>query len=328
MLRFTQSTLHACKAGMFAFSTSNRSKVSQLTGDSSILLSKLVKISSERKEFLFGSADKELQGESLFDTVNKMYAGAMRSAQKTEIGLFIGKQREHYIHRLDEEVTEFLNEKSEGLKEFERHELDHFQNELLNDTKEFSDQRQKECQLRLEEDVRKYQFSVIPLSSDDNGCDTSGESQSLISSYIDRRHNFYEHLLNREIVEYMHKRKIFYEELLRTRLARKAECVRDSIEKFQAKRETHYKEKLERDADWMSNSFQGHYEKCFLQCFARYAWLFYRQQAMKTSDIATTPEIVRGIPLKNILDEYERETMADVGRDVFLKAARSLGVES
>lgn len=312
------------------------------TSDSTILLNHLNKISTEQKEFLFGSAEKDESTGSLFDAVNGIYADSMKQAQRTEIDLFIEKQREHYIQRLDEEVTEFMSEQSEVLKEFERHELDHFQNELLNDTKEFSDQRQKECRIRLEEDVRKYQFSVIPvrdeerkeLSNEKGGGDkeSSVDCDALIAAYVDRRHNFYEQLLNNEIVEFMHKRKLFYEELLQTRLSRKAESVKLFIEDFQAKREAYYKAKLERDAEWMSNSFQGHYEKCFLQCFARYAWLFYRQRMMHGGDnevqnVISIPDMVKEIPLSVILDEYEKETMSDIGRDIFLKAARRLATE-
>eukprot|EP00796_Vickermania_ingenoplastis_P008490 gene8490-5958_t len=310
--------------------TGNRS-----TADASILLNRLNRISSEQRDFLFGSAEKSEPYSSLFDTVNGIYADKMKHEQRSEIDLYIEKQRDYYMQRLGEEVAEFMNEHSDRLKDYERHELDHFQNELLNDTKEFSDQRQKECRMRLEDDIRKYQLSVIPVSTENEEItnrtkdieqDSSLGCDALISAYVDRRHNFYEQLLNNEIVEFMHKRKLFYEELLQTRLSRKAENARQLIEEFQANREAYHKAKLERDAEWMSNSFQGHYEKCFLQCFARYSWLCYRREKIKHgSDHALSiPDMVKNIPLSIILDEYEKETMSDIGRDTFLKAARRL----
>lgn len=306
--------------------------------DQSILLSHLKKISSQQKEFLFGSSEKNNSSESLFDSINNAYAESMKNIQRSEVDLYIEKQREYYIQRLDEEVTEFISEQSEILKEFELHELDYFQNELSNDSKEFSDQRQKECRIRLEDDVRKYQFSLIPSrkeKNDDAGsekegpCESPVECDTLISAYVNRRHNFYEQILNNEIVEYVRKRKIFYEELLQTRLSRKAETVKLSVEEFQAKREAYYKSKLHRDAEWISNSFQGHYEKCFLQCFARYAWLHYRKRNMKNKKMipredTSISQLVREIPLSTVLDEYEKETMGDIGRDLFLKAAYRL----
>lgn len=306
--------------------------------DQPILLNHLKKISSDQKEFLFGCPEKSGSAESLFDSINGTYADSMKNMQRKEIDLYIEKQREYYIQRLDEEVTEFISEQSEILKEFERHELEYFQNELSNDTKEFSDQRQKECRIRLEDDVQKYHFSVAPPRKEKNDNALSeregtrgayGECDTLITAYVNRRHYFYEQILNNEIVEYVRKRKLFYEELLQTRLLRKAETVKVSVEEFQAKREAYYKSKLNRDAEWMSNSFQGHYEKCFLQCFARYAWLHYRQRNISNSEQAlhngtSVSQLVSEIPLSRVLDEYDKETMSDIGRDLFLKAAYRL----
>lgn len=304
----------------------------------SVLLNHLKAISSVQKNFLFGNTEKNGSPDSLFDSINDTYADSMKKMQKLETDLFIEKQRNHYIERLDDEVAEFISEHSEILKEFEIHELEYFQNELSNDTKEFSDHRQKECRIRLEEDIQKYQLSIIPSQREEieevvvekeENSETSGELDGLISSYINRRHNFYEQTLNDEIIEYVHKRKLFYEELIQTRLLRKAETVKSSVEKFQAKREAYYKSKLHRDAERMSNAFQGHYEKCFLQCYARYAWLHFRQRDKNNSDkiassMISTAQLVREIPLLSILEEYERSTISDMGRDLFLKAAHRL----
>lgn len=304
----------------------------------SVLLNHLKAISSVQRKFLFGNSEKNGSPDSLFGSINDTYADSMKEMQKLEIDLFIEKQRNHYIQRLDEEVSEFISENSEILKEFEVHELDYFQNELSNDTKEFSDQRQKECRIRLEDDVQMYRLSIAPSRREgieevvvekEEKRETLGELDERILSYVNKRHSFYEQTLNDEITEYMHKRKLFYEELIQTRLLRKAEAVKASIEKFQAKREAYYKSKLHRDAEKMSNAFQGHYEKCFLQCFARYAWLHFRQRDKNDLDtvasgVTSIAQLVKEIPLLSILDEYERETISDIGRDLFLKAAHRL----
>lgn len=288
-------------------------------------------ISNELKLFVFGNSNNT-EASNFFDIVNSRYVESMKKAQQTEIDSFLEKTREHYIQRLDEEVTEYMSEQFEHLRDFERREIDNFQTELLNDTKEFSDCRQRECQSRLEEDVRKYQFSLFPPNKEMNTelslkAEGTGPSpDSSISSYIDRRHHFYEQLLNNETVEFMQKRKLFYEELLQTRLSKMAEHAKNRVEEFQAKREAYYKTKLDCDVEWMSNSFQGHYEKCFLQCFARYAWLFYRQKKLQESDKSSLliSDLVNSIPLSTILDEYEKNTLADAARDIFLKAARTV----
>lgn len=300
----------------------------------SAFFDRLALISNEQKEFLFGTSGKEF-GENFFDSINKKYADMIKQTQRKEMDIYIEKQRKHYIRRLDEEVTEFAMEQADHLKDFERHELNHFQNELLNDVKEFSDQRQNECRRRLEEDVRKYQISLCSTKSEDSRISSSSPSSSrsaeLVSAYVDRRHNFYELLLNNEIVEFAHKRKVFYEELLQTRLQRKAESFAVKRDNFQANREAYYKEKLERDVEWMSNSFQGHYEKCFLQCFSRYAWLMYRQSINDANRSSKGPnfisDLVNKIPLSIILAEYEKETLSDSSSDVFFKAARRLIIE-
>jgi hypothetical protein len=161
-----------------------------------------------------------------------------------------------------------------------------------------------------------------------------------IRSYVVQRTCFYEKCAQDEIHDFTERRRVFYEELLEARAIRHAAKIRSDTEKYRKERQAYYDDRLTHDGSWMTHCFQEHYNRCFLQAYSRKAWIDHRryqatQEGIKIftkkgeripaiSNPATISitSLNEEIPLSEILDVYESENMAEVTRDVFLKAAR------
>ncbi|KPA73391.1 hypothetical protein ABB37_09937 [Leptomonas pyrrhocoris] len=161
-----------------------------------------------------------------------------------------------------------------------------------------------------------------------------------IRSYVVQCTCFYEKCAQDEIHDFTERRRTFYEDLLEARAIRHAAKIRSDTEKYRRERQTYYDDRLTSDGSWMTHCFQEHYNRCFLQAYSRRAWIDHRryqatQEGIKIftkegeripaiSDPATisVAALSAEIPLAQILDVYESENMAEITRDVFLKAAR------
>ncbi|KPI84566.1 hypothetical protein ABL78_6382 [Leptomonas seymouri] len=161
-----------------------------------------------------------------------------------------------------------------------------------------------------------------------------------IRSYVVQRTCFYEKCAQDEIHNFTERRRMFYEELLEARAIRHAAKIRSDTEKYRRERQTYYDDRLTNDGSWMAQCFQEHYNRCFLQAYSRRAWMDHRryqatQEGIKifTKNGERIPAIPNPatvsvaalnaeLPLAQILDIYESENMAEITRDVFLKAAR------
>lgn len=320
---------------------------------------------------------------SFFSLVNSCYEGRILQEQQKEVELYVAKRRAHYEQRLTEGTEEFRREQREVLDEAQRKDCEKYKKELANDVKEFTAGRQKEYEERLQEDIYKYSSALRstrrspPKKEATKGDKTSARSleenlstdgRSLAESfddadsaddedgvcelteedvrmYVEQRLLLYESALESELDEFTRRRKAFYEDLLDARANRHAAKVRTSTDEFRAQRQRVYEDYLGQDAMWMAKAFQAHYEACFLQCYARQAWLKYRhgstfngkQQVGKDANYdghgadlfstITMSSLEKEVPLSSVVQTFEKETISEVSRDVFLKAARRIAEE-
>ncbi|GET85840.1 hypothetical protein, unknown function [Leishmania tarentolae] len=316
---------------------------------------------------------------SFFESINTAYEGRMLQEQQVEVENFVAKRRIHYMQRLNEETEEFRREQKEIHDEIQRLEAEKYKSELNNDVIQFTKTRETEYEARLHADVEKYHNALLAYrarvkKSDQLGADgkvppkqmnmnviemmqememddilrdfgdAAGIGNDLsdedIRSYVVQRTCFYEKVVQEEIHDFTKRRKSFYEDLLEARAVRQAAKIRADTEKFHNERQSYYDERLTADGSWMAKCFQEHYNRCFLQSYARRAWIEHRRYQATLEGIKLFTEnnekvpaisnpadigistLNAEIPLSTILDMYESENMAEVTRDVFLKAAR------
>lgn len=316
---------------------------------------------------------------TFFESINTAYEGRMLQEQQIEVETYVEKRRVHYAHRLDEETEEFRQEQKEIHEEIHRMEAEKYKKELNNDVVQFTKSRETEYEVRLYADVEKYYNALLAYQSrmkENSKATSAGETLSTqlnmnlqavidemeledsirdfsstagsgnditdqdIRSYVVQRTCFYEKCAQDEVHDFTERRRTFYEELLEARAIRHAAKVRSDTEKFRKVRQTYYDDRLTHDGSWMTQCFQEHYNRCFLQAYSRRAWIDHRryqatQEGIKIftkkgekipaiSDPATisVAALNAEIPLTEILDMYESENMAEITRDVFLKAAR------
>lgn len=321
---------------------------------------------------------------SFFESVNSAYEGRMLQEQQVEVENYVVKRRIHYTQRLDEETEEFRREQKEIHDEIQRIEAEKYKNELNNDVVQFTKARETEYETRLHSDVEKYHSALLayhgrhkkggkaatasePTAKQldmniaqimqememdevlrDFG-DAAGIGNDLsdqdIRTYVVQRTCFYEKCVQDEIRYFTKRRKSFYEDLLEARAVRHAAKIRADTEKFRTQRQHYYDERLTADGSWMAKCFQEHYSRCFLQAYARRAWIEHRRYQATLEGIKLFTEngekvpaisdpadisvstLNAEIPLSTILDMYESENMAEVTRDVFLKAARRVAAD-
>ncbi|KAG5487665.1 hypothetical protein LSCM4_08110 [Leishmania orientalis] len=320
---------------------------------------------------------------SFFESINTAYEGRMLQEQQVEVENFVAKRRVHYMQRLSEETEEFRREQKEIHDEIQRLEAEKYKNDLNNDVTHFTKAREAEYEGRLHADVEKYYNALLAyrarLKNDQPGAngevmgkqlnmnvievmqemeiddtlrdfgDAAGIGNDLsdqdIRSYVVERTCFYEKVVQDEVHYFTKRRKSFYEDLLEARAARHAAKIRADTEKFHNQRRSYYDERLTADGSWMAKCFQEHYNRCFLQSYARRAWIEHRryqatlegiklcgENGEKVPAISNLADISIStlnaeIPLSTILDMYETENMAEVTRDVFLKAARRVAAD-
>ncbi|CAC9444257.1 hypothetical protein, unknown function [Leishmania infantum JPCM5] len=321
---------------------------------------------------------------SFFESINTAYEGRMLQEQQVEVENFVAKRRIHYMQRLNEETEEFRREQKEIHDEIQRLEAEKYKNDLNNDVIQFTKARETEYEARLHADVEKYHNALLAYrarakKSDQLGAngetplkqlnmnvieimqememddtlrdfgDAAGIGNDLsdqdIRSYVVQRTCFYEKVVQDEVHEFTKRRKSFYEDLLEARAVRHAAKVRADTEKFHSQRQSYYDERLTADGSWMAKCFQEHYNRCFLQSYARRAWIEHRRYQATLEGIKLVTEngekvpaisnpsdisistLNAEIPLSTILDMYESENMAEVTRDVFLKAARRVAAD-
>ncbi|KAG5487110.1 hypothetical protein LSCM1_07782 [Leishmania martiniquensis] len=320
---------------------------------------------------------------SFFESINTAYEGRMLQEQQVEVENFVAKRRIHYMQRLSEETEEFRREQKEIHDEIQRLEAEKYKNDLNNDVVQFTKAREAEYEGRLHADVEKYHNALLAyrarLKNDQPAAngeavakqlnmnviemmqemeiedtlrdfgDAAGIGNDLsdqdIRSYVVERTCFYEKVVQDEVHYFTKRRKNFYEDLLEARAARHAAKIRADTEKFHNQRRSYYDERLTADGSWMAKCFQEHYNRCFLQSYARRAWIEHRryqatlegiklfvENGEKVPAISDPADISIStlnaeIPLSNILDMYEAENMAEVTRDVFLKAARRVATD-
>ncbi|CBZ23462.1 hypothetical protein, unknown function [Leishmania mexicana MHOM/GT/2001/U1103] len=321
---------------------------------------------------------------SFFESINTAYEGRMLQEQQVEVENFVVKRRIHYMQRLNEETEEFRREQKEIHDEIQRMEAEKYKNDLNNDVIQFTKARETEYEARLHVDVEKYHNALLAYrarvkKSDQLGADGETPLKQLnmnvieimqememddtlrdfgdaagigndlsdqdIRSYVVQRTCFYEKVVQDEVHDFTKRRKSFYEDLLEARAVRHAAKVRADTEKFHSQRQRYYDERLTADGSWMAKCFQEHYNRCFLQSYARRAWIEHRRYQATLEGIKLFTEndekvpaisnpadisistLNAEIPLSTILDMYESENMAEVTRDVFLKAARRVATD-
>lgn len=321
---------------------------------------------------------------NFFDSINTAYEGKMLQEQQVEVENYVMKRRGHYTQRLNEETEEFRREQKEIHDEIHRIETQKYKNELISDIAHFTRKREAEYEAHLSSDVEKYYMALLAYhaqlkkSGKSSGAisdltksltmnvleaveemeseaairdfgNAAGVGNDLtdkdIRSYVVQRASFYEKCVQDEVRSFTQRRKAFYEELLEARAVRHAAKIRVDTEKFRQERRLYYDDRLSIDGSWMTKCFHEHYSRCFLQSYARKAWVSHRryeatQEGIKIftekgekipaipnpSEISITA-LNTEIPLSQVLDTYENENMTEVTRDVFLKAARRVAEE-
>ncbi|AIN95546.1 hypothetical protein LPMP_051050 [Leishmania panamensis] len=321
---------------------------------------------------------------SFFEAVNTAYEGRMLQEQQVEVENFVLKRRTHYTQRLNEETEEFRREQKEIHDEIQRLEAEKYKSDLNNDVIQFTKARETEYEVRLHADVEKYHNALLAYrarakKNDSVGADGEATAKQIsmnvieimqemeiddtlrdfgnaagigndlsdqdIRSYVVQRTCFYEKVVRDEVHDFTKRRKSFYEDLLEARAVRHSAKIRADTERFHSQRQGYYEERLTADGSWMAKCFQEHYNRCFLQSYARRAWIEHRRyqatlEGIKlfTEDSEKVPVISdpadisistlnAEIPLSTILDMYESENMAEITRDVFLKAARRVAAD-
>ncbi|KAK7197853.1 hypothetical protein NESM_000738900 [Novymonas esmeraldas] len=321
---------------------------------------------------------------SFFESINTAYEGRMLQEQQVEVETYVMKRRVHYTQRLNEETEEFRREQKEIHDEIQRLEAEKYKNDLNNDVTQFTQARETEYEACLHADVEKYHSALlayrarpkkseIPSAEEHSAVkqlsmnvteimremeiddtlrdfgDAAGIGNDLsdqdIRSYVVQRTCFYEKCVQDEVRYFTKRRKSFYEDLLEARGVRHTAKIRADTEQFRTQRQNYYDERLTADGSRMAKCFQEHYNRCFLQSYARRAWIEHRryqaslegiklfaengERVPAISDPAdiTVSALSAEIPLSTILDVYESENMAEVTRDVFLKAARRVAAD-
>lgn len=316
---------------------------------------------------------------TFFESINSAYEGQMLQEQQREVANYVEKRRLHYAQRVEEETEEFRQEQREIHEEIQRFEGQKYKSDLTSDVVEFTQTRVTEYEGRLNADVEKYYNALLayqsrmkknasgkptgkPLAMQlssklqavikemeleeaiSNFGDAPGSENDItdqdIRSYVVQRTCFYEQCAKDEAHDFTVNRRSFYEELLEARSIRHAAKIRSDTERFRKERQEYYDERLTNDGSWMAHCFQEHYNQCFLQSYARKAWIDHRRYqatqegikgigkegehipAISNPSTITISALNKEIPLTQILDIYESENIADVARDIFLKAAR------
>lgn len=332
------------------------------------------------------TAEKALRATgTFFESINTAYEGRMLQEQQVEVDKYLEKRRLYYVQRVDEETEEFRQEQKALHEEIERFESQKYMSELDNDIVQFTKVRVAEYEGRLNADVEKYYNALLAYRSrmkknetgksagkapsinlnsrlqavidemeledsiSDFG-DAAGSGNDItdqdIRAYVVQRTCFYEQCAQDEAHDFTVSRRTFYEELLEARAIRHAAKVRSDTEKFRKERQEYYDQRLTNDSAWMTQCFKEHYDRCFLQSYARIAWLAHRRYqatqegikiaqkkgeripAISNPSKMSVSALNEEIPLAQILDTYEAENIAEASRDAFLKAARRVASSS
>lgn len=312
--------------------------------------------------------------DSLFVLINACYESRMKEERTKAVAKFTSEREAYYMKRVAEETEEFRRERREVHDALFRAERTKYMNAFQSDIQQFTVARQAECETNLKKDIEQYHSSlrtyraranskkgsvkaydglekdlaaqVLSITSSleeeddlfDFGSVPEGKGSDItdeeIRRYVEGRVIFYEQCLQEEIDLYTVKRRQFYEDLIKARKVRHAAKIRVDTAKFKENREKDFEVRLKDDASWMSSGIMIHYNRCFLQCYARQAWLTLRTEQkighlplLEDLSGVTLPELQKKLPIMSIVERYEREALLEPTRDVFLQIAKTLAKE-